>query len=145
MQPQSPVTTKILATMGPASESPHRARALIQAGATAFRMNFSHGSHEEHAARFATVRQVAAELGRHVPIISDMQGPKLRVGKIAGGSLKLGFGDEVAVTLGEDAPEGIIPIPHQELFDALKPGDAVMMDDGFLRFEVTEGGSSKLT
>lgn len=137
-------TTKILATMGPASDSPHRCRALIQAGASAFRMNFSHGSHEEHAARFATVREVAKELGRHIPIISDMQGPKLRVGKLVDGAIKLSFGDQVKAVLGEESPAGTIPIPHTELFDALEAGDTVMLDDGFIRLTVVEPGKTSL-
>lgn len=144
MSPSAKLTTKILATMGPASESPHRCKALIQAGASAFRMNFSHGTHEEHAVRFNTVRQVAAELGRHIPIVSDMQGPKLRVGKLAGGQLKLGYGDLIDAILAKEAGDGIIPIPHQELFDALSPGDAVMLDDGNLRLEVTEKQKDRL-
>lgn len=139
-----PATTKILATMGPASQSPHRARALVQAGTTAFRMNFSHGTHEEHAARFAVVRDVAKEMGRHIPIVSDMQGPKLRVGMIAGGEIALGYNDKVEAVLGPEAPQGVIPIPHQELFDALEPGDTVMLDDGYIRMTVVEGGSNRL-
>lgn len=144
MQSPTRLTTKILATMGPASDQPHRTRALIQAGASAFRMNFSHGAHEEHAQRFATVRSVAGDLGRHIPIVSDLQGPKLRCGRIAGGSMKLGYADLIEAQLGETAPEGIIPIPHQELFDALKAGDTVMLDDGFLRLTVAEPGASRI-
>lgn len=138
-------TTKILATMGPASESEHRVEALLLAGVTAFRMNFSHGSHESHAERFATVRKVAAKMGRHVPIVSDLQGPKLRVGSLAGGELRLRYGENVSVSLGKEAPEGTIPVPHKELFDALEPGDEVMIDDGALRLSVTEGGTETMT
>ncbi|WP_031555048.1 pyruvate kinase [Parvularcula oceani] len=138
-------TTKILATMGPASDSPHRIQALISAGATAFRMNFSHGSHEEHAVRFEAVRKVAAEMGRHVPIVSDLQGPKLRVGRLAGGEIALGYGEEVEARLGAEAPEGIIPIPHKELFDALQDGDALMLDDGTLRLSVVKAEAERLT
>ena len=137
-------TTKILATMGPASESPHRVEALLHAGVTAFRMNFSHGSHESHAERFAVVREVAEKMGRHVPIVSDLQGPKLRVGTLAGGELRLRYGDEVPVILGKEAPEGTIPVPHGELFDALEPGDEVMIDDGALRLTVAEGGKDRM-
>ncbi|WP_370338103.1 pyruvate kinase [Parvularcula marina] len=137
-------TTKILATLGPASEAPHRVKALISAGASAFRMNYSHGEHEEHLGRLTTVREVASEMGRHVPIVSDMQGPKLRVGKIAGEALKLGFGDEVEALLGETAPEGTLPVPHEELFEALKAGDELMIDDGAIRLSVIEGGSAKM-
>ena len=137
-------TTKILATMGPASDSEHRIEALLRSGVTAFRMNFSHGSHEEHAARFARVRAVAEKLGRHVPIVSDLQGPKLRVGSLKGGELRLRYGEPVEAILAKDAPEGIVPIPHQALFDALEPGDSVMLDDGLLRLTVKEGGKERL-
>ena len=137
-------TTKILATMGPASESPHRVEALLHAGVTAFRMNFSHGSHEGHAERFAVVREVAARMGRHVPIVSDLQGPKLRVGSLEGGELRLRYGEDVPVVLGAQAHGGAIPVPHQELFDALEPGDEVMIDDGALRLTVAEGGKDRM-
>ena len=137
-------TTKILATLGPASEAPHRVKALISAGASAFRMNYSHGEHDEHLKRLETVREVAKELGRHVPIVSDMQGPKLRVGKIEGGALKVGFQDEIEARLGETAPEGVLPVPHEELFDAMKAGDALMIDDGAIRLSVVEGGKDRM-
>lgn len=138
------LTTKILATIGPASDTPHRVKALLTAGVTAFRMNYSHGSHEEHLKRLQTVREVAKEMGRHVPIISDMQGPKLRVGVIGDDGLKLGFGDEIEAHLGETAPEGCLPVPHQELFDAMSAGDALMIDDGAIRLSVVESGSSRM-
>lgn len=137
-------TTKILATLGPASEAPHRVTALLRSGASAFRMNFSHGTHEEHGVRFATVRDAARDLGRHVPLVSDLQGPKLRVGLVAGGSLKLGYGDEVEAHLGEEAPEGCLPVPHEELFDAMGKGDVLMIDDGAIRLSVVEGGQKRL-
>jgi pyruvate kinase len=137
-------TTKILATMGPASDTPHRIEALLHAGVTAFRMNFSHGEHEEHAARIALVREIAAKLGRHVPIVCDLQGPKLRVGALEGGQLKLSYGETVEARLGKTGPSGTIPVPHQELFDALEPGDSVMLDDGTLRLTVIEGGAERI-
>ncbi len=137
-------TTKILATMGPASEAPHRIDALLAAGAASFRMNFSHGSHESHAARFDAVREAAARARRHVPIVSDLQGPKLRVGTLPGGTLTLGFGDEVEMRLGETAPEGVLPLPHEALFEALAAGDAVMIDDGKVRLSVVEPGRDRI-
>ena len=143
MRPHRP-TTKILATMGPASDSEHRIEALLRSGVTAFRMNFSHGSHEEHAARFARVRAVARRIGRPVPIVSDLQGPKLRVGSLSGGELRLRYGEDVTAVLGKTADEGVIPIPHQEMFDVLEPGDALMLDDGLLRLTVKEGGKDRL-
>lgn len=136
--------TKILATLGPASSSPHRIEAMIHAGASAFRFNFSHGSHEDHAERFTIVREAAKKVGRPIAIVSDLQGPKLRVGRIAGGELSLQLNETYEVLLGEEAPEGSIPIPHQELFDALQSGDVVMMNDGALRFTVTESGKDRM-
>ena len=71
--------TKIVATIGPATESAERIKELVQAGATTFRLNFSHGDHSEHAARIATIRQVSDELGINIGILQDLQGPKIRL------------------------------------------------------------------
>ncbi|MFT9258583.1 MAG: pyruvate kinase, partial [Acetobacter sp.] len=81
--------TKIVATLGPASSDYDTIRDLAFAGADVFRFNFSHGTHRDHAARHAVVRQVEAELGRPLGILADMQGPKLRVGSFAGGRVTL--------------------------------------------------------
>ena len=90
--------TKIVATIGPATESPERIRELIQAGATTFRLNFSHGDHSEHAERIATIRQVAHELGAHIGILQDLQGPKIRLGRFEEGPITLAKGDQFALT-----------------------------------------------
>ncbi|HEX2122920.1 MAG TPA: pyruvate kinase, partial [Thermoanaerobaculia bacterium] len=76
--------TKILATVGPASSSEEMIERLLTSGVDAFRLNFSHGKHEEHAKVVATIRDVATELGRYVPIVGDIQGPKLRIGEVDG-------------------------------------------------------------
>src|SRR5688572_21746232 len=76
--------TKILATLGPASSSPEMIYRLLTCGVDAFRLNFSHGKHEEHARVVATIRSVAMDLGRYVPIVGDIQGPKLRIGDVDG-------------------------------------------------------------
>ncbi|MEM9837963.1 MAG: pyruvate kinase [Pseudomonadota bacterium] len=136
--------TKILATLGPASSAPHRIEAMLRSGASAFRFNFSHGSHEDHAERFVTVREIAAKLGKPVAIVSDLQGPKLRVGKLSGGELKLSYGESYEAILGEEAGEGQIPVPHPELFAALQVGDDVMMNDGAFRFTVAEAGAERM-
>jgi len=73
--------SRILATLGPASSTPERIRELFEAGADVFRLNFSHGTHEDHAARYHTIRQIEKETGRSIGILMDLQGPKLRVGK----------------------------------------------------------------
>ncbi|MCL6446407.1 MAG: pyruvate kinase, partial [Alicyclobacillus sp.] len=81
--------TKIVCTIGPASESPEMLRALIQAGLDVARLNFSHGSYEEHAARIERIREAAKDVGKHVGILLDIAGPKIRTGKIAGGQVEL--------------------------------------------------------
>lgn len=117
---------------------------MIRAGASAFRFNFSHGSRADHAERFATVRAAAGSAGREVAIVADLQGPKLRVGTLAGGRLRLSLGERYEAVLAGTAAPGIIPIPHAELFAALEPGDALMMDDGALRFTVVEAGAERM-
>ncbi|NRA30927.1 MAG: pyruvate kinase [Parvularculaceae bacterium] len=136
--------TKILATLGPASSAPHRLEAMLRAGASAFRFNFSHGSHEDHAERFKLVREVAEKVGRPIAIVSDLQGPKLRVGKLVDGELQLSYGENYEARLGEAADAGVIPIPHPELFAALQVGDEVMMNDGAFRFTVQEAGEERM-
>src|SRR5436190_24233110 len=76
--------TKILATLGPASSSEEMIERLLTTGVDAFRLNFSHGKHEDHARTVATIREVATELGRYIPIVGDIQGPKLRIGEVDG-------------------------------------------------------------
>ena len=81
--------TKIVATIGPASSGPDALRALLEAGVDVIRLNFSHGSHQDHQQVFADVRRIAAELGRPVAILQDLQGPKIRIGTLTGGSVYL--------------------------------------------------------
>ena len=90
--------TKIVATIGPATESPERIKELVLAGATTFRLNFSHGDHSEHAARIATIRQASRELGINIGILQDLQGPKIRLGRFADGPITLANGDSFALT-----------------------------------------------
>ncbi|MBB6228679.1 pyruvate kinase [Polymorphobacter multimanifer] len=128
---------KILATLGPASNSLEVIMALIAAGADAFRVNMSHGAHADHAARIATVREAEKASGRPVAILADLQGPKLRVGRFAGGSAQLEAGQ--AFRLDADATPGDatrVQLPHKELFAALKPGARLLVDDGRLVLRV---------
>lgn len=128
---------KIVATLGPASSDEAMIRKLFMAGVDVFRLNFSHGSHEEHKARFDIIRGLEKETGRPIAILADLQGPKLRVGKIKDGLMTLKRGDKVRLDLkaklGED---GVIPLPHKEIFAALAPKAPVLMDYGNLRLEV---------
>src|SRR6185369_7499907 len=130
---------KIVATLGPASSSPEMIRALFEAGADVFRFNFSHGSHAEHQARYDIVRAIEQETGRPIAVLADLQGPKLRVGRLAEGPIILEEGERVRFDL--DAAPGTrerIPLPHPEVFAALAPGVHLLIDDGKMRLAVEE-------
>ncbi|MBK8174081.1 MAG: pyruvate kinase [Rhodospirillales bacterium] len=134
--------TKIVSTIGPSSSSEERLAMLLDAGVDVFRFNFSHGTHEEHAERFRIVRSLEANLGRSIGILADMQGPKLRVGSFAAGSVELMTEAAFRLDLNADPGDGArVNLPHPEIFAALKPGDALLLDDGKLRLEVTDCGA----
>jgi pyruvate kinase len=133
---------KIVATIGPASSSPEAIRALFDAGADVFRFNFSHGTHEEHRARYEAVRAVERETGRPIAVLVDLQGPKLRLGTFAGGRAALQAGaafrlDLDAATPGDGQRVGM---PHPEVFRALVPGVELLLDDGKVRLAVESCG-----
>jgi pyruvate kinase len=112
---------------------------LIDAGVACFRLNFSHGGHDEHARRFNAVRDAEARAGKRVAIIADLQGPKIRVGAIAGGETSLRFGEIVTLEASErEGGPGWLRLPHPELVGALEPGDVVKLDDGRLQLTITE-------
>ena len=129
--------TKIVATIGPATESPQRLRELIEAGATTFRLNFSHGDHSEHAARIATIRQVSAEMGVHVGILQDLQGPKIRLGRFADGPITLAKGDAFSLTSREVAcNREIATVTYHRLADEVTAGSRILLDDGRVEMRV---------
>jgi pyruvate kinase len=132
---------KIVATLGPASSTKERIRELADAGADVFRLNFSHGSHEDHAARFAMVREVEQERGRPIGTILDLQGPKLRVGRFAAGRVGLARGERFRLDL-DEAPgdQGRVNLPHPEIFAVLKAGQELLLDDGRIRLRVDSCG-----
>ncbi len=130
-QPDLMRRTKIVATIGPATESPQRLRELIAAGATTFRLNFSHGDHSEHAARIATIRQVATELGIEIGILQDLQGPKIRLGRFADGPITLAKGDPFTLTSRDVAcNQTIATVTYDKLADEVVPGSRILLDDG---------------
>ena len=133
---------KIVATLGPASDSAEVIRALFEAGADVFRLNFSHGSHAEHAARVRAIRTLERETGRPIGILMDLQGPKLRIGAITGGAVELAAGARFRLDL-SDAPGDAAraPLPHPEIFRALAPGTDVLLDDGKIRLRVKSCGA----
>ena len=128
---------KILATLGPASRSPAMIAKLLRAGADAFRVNMSHGDHATHAETIAAIRAAEKEFGRPIPILCDLQGPKLRVGVFAGGKAVIRHGSHF--TLDRDKTPGDdtrVELPHPELFGVLKKGERLLIDDGKLRLRV---------
>lgn len=132
---------KILATLGPASSSPERIRALFEAGADLFRLNFSHGSHEDHAARVRDVRALEAEIGRPIGLLADLQGPKLRIGAFKEGAVELQTGQSFRLDLQAGAGDITgVQLPHPEVLGSLKPGTELLLDDGKLRLKVTAVG-----
>ncbi|MBX6331384.1 MAG: pyruvate kinase [Gemmatimonadaceae bacterium] len=129
------VHTKIVCTLGPASSSPEVLRSLMEAGLNVARINFSHGTHEEHAAVIATVRRLAAELERPVAILGDLQGPRIRVGALDE-PISLADGADVVLAPEDIARAGEIPITYGALSDDVRVGDRVLMDDGLIELVV---------
>lgn len=130
--------TKILATLGPSSATYEKIAELIDAGADAFRINFSHGTHEEHKERIKLIRQLEKEKGHFISILADLQGPKLRVGMFKNDEkvmLKTGqtFVLDMKDELGDDKR---VTLPHKEIFAALKPGDDLLVNDGYISLHV---------
>ncbi|GJD48794.1 Pyruvate kinase [Methylobacterium crusticola] len=128
---------KIVATVGPASSAPERLKALFLAGVDTFRLNFSHGTHDDHARVHAAIRALERETGRPIGILQDLQGPKIRIGTIAGGKLDLATGERVRfVRDGREGRADGIPLPHPEIFAAVAPGQELLIDDGRVRVRV---------
>ncbi len=129
--------TKIIATIGPATRSVERMAELIRAGADAFRLNFSHGTREQHAENVERARAAAAEAGRQIALIGDLPGPKLRLATLAGGVVDLETGSEVTLTAAEErgSPERL-PVSWEGLPRAVGEGASVFLADGRIRLRV---------
>ena len=130
--------TKIIATIGPASSTPEVLARLFQAGADVFRLNFSHGSHDDHAARFAMIRDLEQKFDRPIGILADVQGPKLRVGRFQAGRIQLQTGQAFRLDL-SPMPGDVrrVQLPHPEIIKAAGIGTNLLLDDGKLRLRVT--------
>lgn len=130
---------KIVATIGPASESEQVLESLIKAGMNVARLNFSHGTHVQHQAKVATIRAVSKKLGMPVGILQDLQGPKIRVGRLAV-PLQLSVNEQVCLYATQDVPpktdNQLLPVDFRELFDSVHVGDKLLLDDGRLALEV---------
>ncbi|NTX62321.1 pyruvate kinase [Myxococcus sp. CA051A] len=128
---------KIICTLGPASSSLEVIEGLIRAGMNVARLNFSHGTHDEHRQRVALIRKAAKRLKLPVAILQDIQGPKIRLGKFEGGQLTVKPGERVTVTTRAVLGQGsIIPTPIKSLTKDVKPGEAILLDDGRVRLRV---------
>jgi pyruvate kinase len=129
---------KIVATLGPASDSAEMIRALYIAGADVFRLNMSHGTQADIARRHGIIREVEAEIGRPIGILADLQGPKLRCGVFANGPEMLEVGASFRFDL-DPAPGDAarVCLPHPEIFAALREGATLLVNDGKIRLRVT--------
>ena len=140
-------STKIICTLGPGSSDEATLRAMIDAGMDVARLNFSHGSHEEHAAVFARLRGLADELGCHIATLADLQGPKIRVGELQGGQpVELKTGAEFCITT--EALVGTaerVSTTYTHLAEDVCPGDRILLDDGLLELRVKSKTKTDVT
>jgi pyruvate kinase len=128
--------TKIVCTIGPATETAEMVDRLVDAGMDAARLNLSHGTHEEHAARAAVIREAQERAGRPLAVIADLQGPKLRVGQLAEPRVLVEGEEILVVGDGDSANGGGLPVSPSVLSEVLRPGDDVLIDDGLVRLRV---------
>lgn len=132
---------RIVATLGPASREASKVRELAQTGVDVFRVNFSHGSHQDHARTIQAVRQAEAAVGRPLAVLADLQGPKLRLGEFADGAIRLKSGQSLRLDLSATPGDASrIGVPHPEVFAALRSGAMVLLDDGKVRLRVVKHG-----
>jgi pyruvate kinase len=146
---------KIVCTLGPATDTPERGRALVEAGMDVARLNFSHGLHAEHGRRYQEIRQAAQAAGRNVAVLADLQGPKIRLGRFADGPVEWATGERVRITV-EDVPgtHDRVSTTYKQLAADVRPGDKLLVDDGNVALvavevengtdvvcDITEGGT----
>jgi pyruvate kinase len=139
-------STKIVATLGPASADANVLRSLFESGADVFRLNMSHGDHAGHGALIAAIRALEREVGRPIGILTDLQGPKLRLGSLAGGAVEVPSGARYRLDLDETPGDSRrAPLPHPEVFAALSKDTEILIDDGKIRLRVTQRGKDYAT
>ncbi|MEP6882428.1 MAG: pyruvate kinase, partial [Dokdonella sp.] len=133
--------TRIIATLGPATDAPGMLKSILLEGVDVVRLNFSHGNPDDHRVRAAAVRAVAAELGREVAILGDLQGPKIRVERFADGAVHLEVGEKFSLDCRIDAPPGDVHrvgVGYLDLWRDVAAGDLLLLDDGLIALEVTD-------
>lgn len=137
--------TKIVATLGPASNTPEMIEKLFQTGVDIFRLNFSHGVAADHARRLGIIRDLEKKYARPIAVIADLQGPKLRVGKFKDGAIDLTPGQKLRLDLDETPGDTArVNLPHPEIINAVGVGDYVLCDDGKVRLKIEEKGPDYL-
>jgi len=139
--------TKIIATLGPATDAPGALKRLLAEGVDVVRLNLSHGTHDDHRARAAAVRAAAAELGNEVAVLADLQGPKIRIERFAGGPIELEPGQIFVLDCHVDAPAGDITrvgVSYHDLWRDVKAGDVLLLDDGLISLEVLDTGDQTI-
>ena len=135
--------TKIIATLGPATDAPGALKKLVAEGVNVVRLNLSHGSAADHAQRAAAVRAAAAELGVEVGVLADLQGPKIRIERFAAGPVELVPGHLFTLDCRADAPAGDatrVGVSYHDLWRDVKPADVLLLDDGLISLEVLDVG-----
>lgn len=137
--------TKIIATLGPASDTPEMVEKLIDAGADAFRINMSHGDHEAHRQAVKRVREVAQRCNKHIAIIMDLCGPKIRTGLFEGDQIELIDGADITVTCRDViGKEGLIPSQYKNLHQDIKAGERILLDDGNMELKALSVESTEI-
>lgn len=136
--------TKIVCTLGPATDSDDGIRDLINAGTDVIRLNFSHGDHDGHGRSIERIRRIASTLGRPVAILQDLQGPKIRLGEVAGEPLVLLPHQEIVLTAGDIGIPGALPVTYRWLSEDVKAGDRILMADGLVELETIEVGDGQV-
>lgn len=140
--------TKIVATLGPATDTPDALASIISAGVDLTRLNFSHGSAAEHLERARRVREAAASQGRFVALLADLQGPKLRIARFAANKVSLDVGQTFVLDASMDKEAGTqdrVGIDYEQLIDDVKPGDVLVLDDGRIEMEVQSVDEHSIT
>ncbi|RMH52391.1 MAG: pyruvate kinase, partial [Bacteroidetes bacterium] len=132
--------TKIICTLGPASSDRGTIRRLIEAGMDVARLNFSHGSHEDHRRVIEFVREAAAEMDRPIPILQDLQGPKIRIGKMQNGGVLIHKGQRLVLTTEpiEYGDRHRVYVNYPTLAQDVDPGNHILIDDGMLELKILE-------
>lgn len=129
--------TKVVCTLGPATATAETIGALMDAGLNVARINFSHGTHEQHARTIALVRQCAIERGRPVAILGDLQGPRIRMGELAA-PINVEAGQDLVLCFEDEAADGDLPVTYDHIAEDVKVGDRILIDDGLIELMVLE-------